>query len=172
MKDKKIKTNWAVFTMTCLEFVLDEINPLGFLHLDMEGWRPTPWGPESHSAALTIPDSLFVRCGMIGIGTGGILPSGTLMDSGIPATMSSLPWRNIQNSSGLTTSSIRIVIYAFTSGGRNIWGGADDDAVKLFCVLHSASSYSRNTKGRKTTTNRQNLPIVSSITTKFDQSYC
>ena len=27
-KDKKIKTAWAVFTMTCLDFVLDEIKPL------------------------------------------------------------------------------------------------------------------------------------------------
>ena len=38
-KEKKIKTDRAVFTMTCLDFVLDEINPLGFLHLDVEGWE-------------------------------------------------------------------------------------------------------------------------------------
>ena len=25
--------------MTCLDFVLDEINPLGFLHLDVERWE-------------------------------------------------------------------------------------------------------------------------------------
>ena len=28
----------AVFAMMCLNFVLDEINPLGFLYHDMEGW--------------------------------------------------------------------------------------------------------------------------------------
>ena len=28
-----------VFTMMCLEFVLDNINPLGFLHLDVEEWE-------------------------------------------------------------------------------------------------------------------------------------
>ena len=37
-KEKKIKTARAVFTMTCLNLILDEINPLGFLHLDVEGW--------------------------------------------------------------------------------------------------------------------------------------
>ena len=25
--------------MTCLDFVLDKIKPLGFLHLDIEGWE-------------------------------------------------------------------------------------------------------------------------------------
>ena len=25
--------------MTCLDYVLDEINPLGFLHLGVEGWE-------------------------------------------------------------------------------------------------------------------------------------
>ena len=38
-KEKNIKTDRAVFTMTCLDFVLDKINPLGFLHLDVEGWE-------------------------------------------------------------------------------------------------------------------------------------
>ena len=38
-KDKKVKTDWAVFTMTCLDFVLDEIKPLGFLHLEVESWE-------------------------------------------------------------------------------------------------------------------------------------
>ena len=28
----------SVFTVTCLDFFLDEINPLRFLHLDVEGW--------------------------------------------------------------------------------------------------------------------------------------
>ena len=29
----------AVFAMMCLNFVLDEINSLGFLHHDVEGWE-------------------------------------------------------------------------------------------------------------------------------------
>ena len=29
----------VVFTMTCLDFVLDEIKPVEFLHLDVEGWE-------------------------------------------------------------------------------------------------------------------------------------
>ena len=37
-KEKNIKTAWAFFTITCLDFVLDKIKPLGFLHLNMEGW--------------------------------------------------------------------------------------------------------------------------------------
>ena len=35
--EKYIKMAPAVFTMTYLELVLDEINPLEFLHLDVEG---------------------------------------------------------------------------------------------------------------------------------------
>ena len=38
-KEKKINTTRAVFTMKCLKFVLEDINILGFLHLDMEGWE-------------------------------------------------------------------------------------------------------------------------------------
>ena len=38
-KDKKIKMAWAVFNMTCLNFVLDKIKPPGFLHLDVERWE-------------------------------------------------------------------------------------------------------------------------------------
>ena len=34
-----MKKDWAVFTMMCFDLVLDEINPLGFLHLDVEGWE-------------------------------------------------------------------------------------------------------------------------------------
>ena len=34
-KEKNIKTARAVFTMTCLNFILDEIKPLGFLYLDV-----------------------------------------------------------------------------------------------------------------------------------------
>ena len=29
----------AVLTMMCLDFVLEEIDPLGFLHLNVEGWE-------------------------------------------------------------------------------------------------------------------------------------
>ena len=68
-KEKKNKMALAVFTMTCLDFVLDEINPLGSLHLDVEGGRPTPYvGPVRHSAVSTVPALLSVRCGMRGIG--------------------------------------------------------------------------------------------------------
>ena len=38
-KEKKTKMALAVFTMTCLDFVLDEIKPLGSLHLDVVGWE-------------------------------------------------------------------------------------------------------------------------------------
>ena len=34
-KVKKTKTAQAVFTMTCLDFVLENINPLGFLHINV-----------------------------------------------------------------------------------------------------------------------------------------
>ena len=36
-KEKKINTAQAVFTMTCLYFVFNDINLLGFLLLDVEG---------------------------------------------------------------------------------------------------------------------------------------
>ena len=38
-KENKIKMDPEFFTMTCLDFVLDEIKPLGFLHLNVEGWK-------------------------------------------------------------------------------------------------------------------------------------
>ena len=78
-----------------------------------------------------IPSLLYVRCGMIGIGRGGISPSGTPMDTGYPATMSSPSCQNILTLSGSTISLIGIGICASTSGGRNIRGGGgsdDDDA--------------------------------------------
>ena len=34
-KEKNIKTALAVFTMTCLNFILDEIKPLGFIQFDV-----------------------------------------------------------------------------------------------------------------------------------------
>ena len=43
-KEKKIKMAPAVFTMTCLGFVLDLIKPLGFLHPDVKGWEAYVWG--------------------------------------------------------------------------------------------------------------------------------
>ena len=77
--------------------------------------------------AFPIHASLSVRRGTIWIGGGGISPSGTPMDSGLPVMASFPPWRNILTSSGMAISSIRIGIYAFSSGGRNICGGADED---------------------------------------------
>ena len=38
-KDKKINMARAIFAMTCLYFFLYEINPIGFLHLDVECWE-------------------------------------------------------------------------------------------------------------------------------------
>ena len=38
-KENKIKMALEVFTMTCPNFVLDNINPLRILHLDVEGWE-------------------------------------------------------------------------------------------------------------------------------------
>ena len=38
-KENNIKTARAVFIMTCLEFVLDDVKPLSFLHFDVEGWE-------------------------------------------------------------------------------------------------------------------------------------
>ena len=29
----------AIFTMNCLDLVFDEMKPIGFLHLDVEGWE-------------------------------------------------------------------------------------------------------------------------------------
>ena len=83
-------------------------------------------GPEWHSAALTA-GFLSVRCGVIGIGTGGISSSGAPLDLGLPVTTSSLPWHNILTLSGLMILLIIIGIYASTSEGRKIWGRSDDD---------------------------------------------
>ena len=37
-KGKNINMDTEVFTMRCLDFILDKINLLGLLHLDAEGW--------------------------------------------------------------------------------------------------------------------------------------
>ena len=58
-------------------------------------------GTERHSKESTIPAFLSVRCGMRDMGRGGILTSGMMMDSGLPATTSSPTWRNILTSSGI-----------------------------------------------------------------------
>ena len=51
----------VVFIITCLDFILVEINPLGLLHLDVEGWETyTLCG---YGAALRIvDDTCFVVC--------------------------------------------------------------------------------------------------------------
>ena len=93
-------------------------------------------GPEWHSVALITPDFLSVSCGTRGIGRGGISPSGTLMDLGLPV-MTSLPtlW-NILTSSGSMISLIRIGICASASGGGQILGVADDNDAQF--ILWSA----------------------------------
>ena len=84
-------------------------------------------GPKRNFKEFPIHASLSVKRGARWIGRGGILPSGMPMDSGLPVMASFPPWRNILTSSGMAILSIRIGIYAFASGGRNIRGGADDD---------------------------------------------
>ena len=58
---EKIKTARTVFTMMCLDFVLDEINPLGFLHLDVEGWESYAlrW---AYVALRGVDDTCFSVC--------------------------------------------------------------------------------------------------------------
>ena len=60
-KEKNIKTAWAVFTITCLDFVLDEIKPLGFLHLDVDGWE-TYALRGSRKALRGVNNTCFVVC--------------------------------------------------------------------------------------------------------------
>ena len=62
-KEKKIKTDRSAFTMTCLNFVLYEINLLGFLHLDVEGWETYAL----HGSGVVlhgVDDTFFVVCGL------------------------------------------------------------------------------------------------------------
>ena len=59
--EKYIKMAPAVFTMTYLELVLDEINPLEFLHLDVEGLEA--YALRGAGEALRgVNDSCFVVC--------------------------------------------------------------------------------------------------------------
>ena len=60
-KEKKIKMAGEVFTMTCLGVVLDEINPLGFLHLDMEGWE-TYYLRGAIEALRGVNNTCFIVC--------------------------------------------------------------------------------------------------------------
>ena len=60
-KEKKIKTARTVFTMTNLDFVLDEINPLGFLNLDVEGWEAYIQSGAGE-ALRGVKDTFFVVC--------------------------------------------------------------------------------------------------------------
>ena len=60
-KEKKIKMAPAVFTMTCLDFVLDEIKPLGFLHLDVES-RETYALRGAGVALRSVDETCFVFC--------------------------------------------------------------------------------------------------------------
>ena len=47
--------------MTCLDFVLDEIKTLGFLHLDMEGWE-TYTLCRAEEALRGVNDTCFIVC--------------------------------------------------------------------------------------------------------------
>ena len=47
--------------MTCLDFVLDEIKPLGFLHLDVESWET--YALRGAGVALrSVDETCFVFC--------------------------------------------------------------------------------------------------------------
>ena len=60
-KEKKIKTARAVVTMTCLDFVLEKINPRVFLSLEVEGWET--YALHGAGVALRgIDDPCFVVC--------------------------------------------------------------------------------------------------------------
>ena len=59
--EKNIVTARAVSTMTCLKLVLEKINPLGFLHLDVEGWDT--YALRGAVVALCgVGDTCFVFC--------------------------------------------------------------------------------------------------------------
>ena len=60
-KEKNIKTDWAVFTMTCLNFVLDKIKPLGFLYLYTKG-RDNYSLRGTGVALCGVDDTLFIVC--------------------------------------------------------------------------------------------------------------
>ena len=112
-----MKVDRAISTMTWLDLILDNINPLGFLQLDVEGWETYSlcWA-EWNFATSTTPASLSVGSGMRWIGRGGILTSRTPINLGLPATTSLPLWQNILIFSGSSILFIRIWISASTSG--------------------------------------------------------
>ena len=60
-KEKNIKTARTVFTMTCLDFVLDEKIHLGLLQLEVEGWEAhAPCG--DGEALRGANDTCFIVC--------------------------------------------------------------------------------------------------------------
>ena len=61
-KEKKIKTDLAISTVTCLDFILDDINPLGnFLHLNVEGWET--YALHGYGVALHgVDNACFIVC--------------------------------------------------------------------------------------------------------------
>ena len=60
-KEKKINIARAVFTMACLNFVLEDIKPLRFLHLDVEGWD-TYKLRGSRVAICGVDNTCFIVC--------------------------------------------------------------------------------------------------------------
>ena len=60
-KEKNIKIAQAVFTMTCLDLVLDKIKPNWFLHLDVEGWNKYALYGD-RVAPRGVEDTCFVIC--------------------------------------------------------------------------------------------------------------
>ena len=60
-KEKKIKMAPEIFTITCLDFVLDEVKPLGFLYLDVKGWEAYALRG-SREALRGVKNTCFVVC--------------------------------------------------------------------------------------------------------------
>ena len=106
------------------------------------GGRPKPYmGLERLSTVSTIPYSLYVRCGMKGIGRGGISLSGAPMDPGLPGTMSSPPWRNILTLSGINDIVNKDRNLCFRFRGSKIRGEGQMVMMrKIFCDQNSIYS--------------------------------
>ena len=83
-----------------LDFILDEIEPLGFLHLDVEGWEAYSLR-RAGEALRGVIDTCFVICEVWDDRDRKrrYLPLSDADGSGPPCDNSSPPWRNILTSS-------------------------------------------------------------------------
>ena len=142
--------------MTCLDFVLDEINPLGFLHLDVEGWEAY----SLHGAGKSlcgVNDTCFVVCEVwderdrkrrrrkrrhLSLrDANGFRPP---CDDFLAAMAEHPNFKRIDD----IIDQDRNLCFRFRGEEDSGGGGQMTMMRKLFCGKHSASSYSRNTKVR------------------------